>query len=281
MLRNFKIIPLIIIALLLNAQNLKAQADLKDLSNSDTNEESAGNSEEQSSENDVEALFKAEAQKSKESPVNDEYDQKPVAPLKSMSNLKQLEPFEDIGVIQKKYLQKTKRFELFLAPTTTLNDPFFVNWGGAGRLGFAFSEQLSIEFTYLTLNTNRRDVNNDLLARGVEASSLVAPKGYTGGSVRWSPIYGKFGVMDKQILHFDMFFSAGAGITQTNQNQSPATLSLGAGQIFALTRNFAMRLEIDWNMFYYDSTATKKKEFADNVYLLFGISWYFPNARSR
>lgn len=251
---------------------------------------SMAQAESDSSMDEIESLFNEEAKKKEqektdgstsgtETPENEE-KRAPLPEIKSISNLKLLEPFEDVAVIQKKYLSKTRRLEAYIGPAMTLNDPFFYNIGFMGRASFYFIEKLGVEVNYLNLSTSQRPVTADLLNKGVLTESFVISKSFLGADLKWAPIYGKFSLSNKKIVHFDMYFSAGAGKTSTNQAQSPATLHLGTGQIFAVTRNIAFRWDLSWNT-YYSETANQPKQLVDNVYLTMGASFFFPGAKTR
>ena len=61
---------------------------------------------------------------------------------KKVSELKILESFDDIAVIQKRYLPKSGRFEFFIGGGTNLNDAFFVGNGLQARFGYHLTDCL-------------------------------------------------------------------------------------------------------------------------------------------
>ncbi|MEQ1666064.1 MAG: hypothetical protein ABL927_11890, partial [Bdellovibrionales bacterium] len=66
-----------------------------------------------------------------------------------LSSLKNLQAFSDIAIIQRKFLPKTKRFEMYTGLGTTVNNAFFMNYGLLLRLGYHFSESLGFEGSFM------------------------------------------------------------------------------------------------------------------------------------
>ncbi len=203
---------------------------------------------------------------------------------KSLSDLNKETKFEDIAVISRRYLPRTKRLELFAAGSGVLNDPFFQNIGGQLSLAYSFTERWALEFNSLFLSTEERSVTADLREkRQVTTTSIVTPKAYYGGSVRWSPVYGKMGLFGKSIKYFDMHFNAGAGVTQTNQSKSETTYHLATGQSFAVNKSFAVRWDFAWHVFQAQESfsGTTSKSIYNNLILSVGVSVLIPGAGYR
>lgn len=204
--------------------------------------------------------------------------------IKEVSDLGKLSTFNDVAVIQRRYLPKSGRFEIFVAPSLVLNDAFFMNFGLNGRLGYNFSERYGIEFTGFALTTSQRDVTKDLASkRGVLTTSLITPKSYIGLDLKYSPIYGKMTSSGATITPFDLYFSVGAGMTATNQGGSEPTLHIGTGQIFALSKSMAFRWDFSWNMFTAESTVqtSRGRAFYNTILISTGVSFFFPEAKYR
>ncbi len=238
---------------------------------------------------EVESIFDKDTEK----------DTEPVAPPSvkdevipdSIANLKNLQPFSDVAVIQRKYLPKTKRFELYGGGAAIVNNAFFMNYGLHTRFGYNFTENLGVDVVYMYLKTNNRDVTDDLSGkRGIRTDGLVSPDMYFGGSAVWTPVYGKMSLFENRIVPFDMFFSAGGGITKTNQGSSSATFQIGAGQRFAIGKSSAFRWDFTWNFYSatYRPSSTNSGPVAaettgtfDNLFLSLGFSFFFPEATYR
>lgn len=253
---------------------------------------------------EIEGLFKEEAE------TDDEFRQKKAPPKKEkkkeekepeeISDLKRLETFDDIAVIQKRFLPKTGRFEFYFGGGTNLNDAFFVGNGISARLGYYFSENWSVEGMYSYIQNDNRDVTNSLLQKGVSTEGSVSTDGYVGVDVKWTPIYGKFAYFNEKIIPFDLYFTFGVGKTEpkfvnssvTGSRQilsvdSPYTIKLGTGQIFAITKWMAFRWDIAMHFVQADSTiidngvTESKSDMSNNMFLNVGLSFFFPEANYR
>ncbi len=205
------------------------------------------------------------------------------AVIKDVADLGKLSEFNDIAVIQRRYLPKTGRFEAYIAPSLVLNDAFFINYGLSGRLGYSFSERYGVEFLGTALSTTERSITTDLRQkRGVVTTSLLTPKSYIGADFRWTPVYGKMTWLNAKIVPFDLYFSIGPGLTATNLGTSEPTLHVGTGQIFAHTKGMAFRWDFGWNMFFSaagDPSGTRS--IYNTLYLSAGVSFFFPEATYR
>ncbi len=202
--------------------------------------------------------------------------------LRVVTDLAGLEPLADIAVIQKRFLPKTGRFELFLAGTTVLNDVFFFNYGLQGRFAYYFQERFGIEFTGTYLANSKRDSVKGLLERGIQTQSFVTPKNYYGLDFKWSPIYGKMTWLNKSIVPFDMYFSLGLGSTSTGEAGTDPTLHFGSGQIFAITKSTAFRWDVSLNSFYAKSLVQGgSSTLYNNLLISLGMSFFFPEATYR
>lgn len=241
---------------------------------------------------DIEALFSAEEEQAVSAPAparrNDVQDavsaDKQIGEVKDLSDLVKLSPFEDVAVIQKRYLPKTKRFQAYIGASGVLNDAFFLSVGGAGRLGYYFQERYGVELNAWMLSTSEKQVTSDLRnKRGVFTQSLVTAESYYGVDFKWTPVYGKMTWNNKTITPFDLYFSLGGGVTGTNQGGSEPTLHVGTGQIFALSKGMAFRWDFSWNFFMAESLVSARRESSlyNNLFLTVGMSWFFPEATYR
>jgi outer membrane beta-barrel protein len=201
-----------------------------------------------------------------------------------VSDLSSLSEFKDIAVIQKRFLPKTQRFEGFGGINGILNDKFFTSVGLNGRLGYHFTERLGVELLVMILATGERDVTKSLRQeRGVVTTNFVSPQNYYGADIRWTPVYGKMSFLNNKITTFDLYFSAGAGITNTNQGGSEPTIHMGTGQVFAITKSAAFRWDFSWNFYNAKSgvAGAQQNSLYNNLFLTLGASFFFPEATYR
>ncbi|MDG0816763.1 outer membrane beta-barrel domain-containing protein [Bdellovibrio svalbardensis] len=207
------------------------------------------------------------------------------APLTDFKGLGTLAPFKEISIVQKRYMPKTGRFQLFGGVTTVTNDPFFNTFGGVAKAAYFLNETWGLELNYFGLTTSERQSTKELQDNNnVKTESLAYPKSYIGVDVMYVPIYGKMTWFNERILPFDMYFSAGYGTTNTSTNENSGTIHLATGQMFALTKSVAFRWDFSWNFFnasVVDQNGTKSTNSFNNLFLTVGMSWFFPEASYR
>ena len=258
-----------------------------------------------SSIDEIEGLFKedadAEDRIDSQSARRAEKSKKDEKSPEDIEDLKELETFDDIAVIQKRYLPKSGRFEFYIAGGTNLNDAFFVGNGISARFGYHFNEKWGVEGIYSYFQNENRDVTNELLERGVNTEGSVSTDGYYGIDLVWTPIYGKYAYFNEKIIPFDLYFSLGFGQTDPRIAASSGggtistvdsgyTIKLGTGQIFSITKWMAFRWDMSLHMI--DATTTVRNAvnntvvsensgLNNNLFLNVGLSFFFPEANYR
>ena len=206
----------------------------------------------------------------------------PAAKVENLTDLNKLAPFREVSVIQKKYLPKTERFQIFGGVGMTTNSPWFLNLGGKIALGYHFTESLGVELTGAFLSNSERDVAKEIRDQhDLEPEKFVTTKSYVGADLFWSPIYGKISFLNDRIIPFDMYFTFGGGSSTTNSEEKTVpTFHLGTGQIFALSKSTAFRWDYSWNHFSATPVGGAKSDYDDLVFTL-GLSFFFPEAKYR
>lgn len=209
--------------------------------------------------------------------------------VRSLTDLNQLSPFSDISVIQKKYLPKTGRFQLYAAGGLTTNSPWFTNLGAKLNLGYHFNESFGLELSGIFLTNTENSSAKDLRANNnLQPDKFVTTKYNVGLDLIWSPIYGKITTLDNRIIPFDMYFAFGGGSSgTTSQEKNVPTFHVGTGQIFALSKSMAVRWDYSWNFYQAtpvadaaSTTAPSKSTYNDLIFTA-GISFFFPEADYR
>lgn len=198
--------------------------------------------------------------------------------VEKISDFARLQPYDDIVVIQRKYMPKTQRFELFGGLTNLINDPWFLGVGFNARAGYHLNETWGIEAVGTFLSTSSRDSVKDLSSMvGVNTSSLVSLKNYFGLNLLWNPIYGKLSLSDKKIVPFDMFFVLGGGSSSVSSLSAgtAGTLHFGMGQVFAITKSTGFRWDLGVNTFQLASVRYY------NVFIDFGLNYFLPEVSAR
>ena len=201
--------------------------------------------------------------------------------LTDFSGLGTLAPFKEVSVIQRRFMPKTGRFQLFGGASVLTNNPFFNTIGGVAKAGYFMTEQWGLELNYFGLTTSERETTKELRdIQGVATENLVYPKSYIGLDVMYVPIYGKMTWFNEKIVPFDLYFSAGYGTTNTQSGENAGTIHLATGQIFALSKAYAVRWDFSWNFFNAKGIDGTQNSF-NNLFLTVGMSWFFPEASYR
>lgn len=254
----------------------------------------------------IEGLFDADENREKQKAADDAKkaesvtERPPEVKVNKLENLNQLKPFEDVAVIQKRYLPKSQRFEGNFNAAANINDSFFSAYGLGGGLTYNFNEKWSAEVILKWFSVSNSKASNQLLERGVVTNGMVATELFYGVDLRWTPIYGKFSYFDKKIIPFDHYFSIGLGQTQLQTGSSttntairveslddPMTLRISTGEVFALTKWMAFRWDVSWHFMQPEvrtvngSNVSVTDDLQNNLFLSFGLSFFFPEARYR
>jgi outer membrane beta-barrel protein len=206
--------------------------------------------------------------------------------IEKFEDLVKLSSFSEVSVIQKRFLPKTKRFQAFAGLNYLTNDPWYWGMGVSGKFGYFFTEAWGIEASGSVFSTSEKQAIKDLRdSHAVSTSSLVTSKSFLGLDCVWTPVYGKLGLNNRKIIPFDMYFAAGFGNSGTSDSKSAATLHLGTGQIFALSKSMGVRWDFSWNRYSAtvkdDTTGNSSSSTFDNLLLTLGVSFFFPEAKYR
>ena len=209
--------------------------------------------------------------------------------VKNLTDLNRLAPFSEVSVIQKKFMPKTQRFQLFAGGSVMTNTPWYNNVGAKLNLSYNFTETFGLELNTMFMTNSQRESTKEIREEhGLKAEQFIYTKRYTGLDLVWSPIYGKISNLNNSIIPFEMYFALGAGSSNTNAKEGDVpTIHFGLGQIFAITKSMAFRWDYSFNSFSgtpinTDATATppEKSNYNDLV-LSAGISFFFPEASYR
>lgn len=207
--------------------------------------------------------------------------------VKELKDLNQLVPFSEISVIQRKYMPKSERLQLYLGAGITTNTPWFTNYGGKLNLAYNFTESFGLEISTLFLSSSPRDVAKEIQEQhNVQADQFIYTKGYYGLDFVWSPIYGKISYDNSNIINYEMYFSIGGGQSNTNSVEKDVpTAHVGVGQIFSLSKSMAFRWDYSVNVFQATpisaSSGQVEKSMYNDLVLTAGLSFFFPEVTYR
>jgi outer membrane beta-barrel protein len=194
-----------------------------------------------------------------------------------------------ITAVSRKVFLKRGRFELSPFGGVSVNDAYYRRWMVGGRAAYHVVDSLSLEIggAFNVIPEDRlpsvAEAGQDLQA--VPDDAVFFGYGDVGGS--FSPLYGKFAVLDDWIVHFDAFFTGGFGVTVDSNrytvlgNELPElvpginpAVEVGAGtRIFAL-RWLTVKLEARYYLWpqYRSSISTLQ----NLLFINLGVGFFFP-----
>ncbi len=200
--------------------------------------------------------------------------------------LEDLELYSDIVVIQKKFFEKTSRWELSISGLTSLNNKFFTSVGLKGTLGYHLSERWAVEGQAWYLAQLDRDFTKNLESEySISTSDIVTPQGYLGLNLVWTPIYGKLSLQEKSVNPFELFFTFGAGVILTDDSQKAPAINLSFGQIHPISKNTTLRWEVGGNIFSAKGKGSlqggqqNEETISEIFYVSVGASFFFPGVK--
>jgi len=191
---------------------------------------------------------------------------------------------DKVRAVQRKGFIKAHRFEVSPQFSTTINDPYYLKFGGGLRLAYSFHDSFAVAVrgTYFQPYRLGSVKEGKLAFRSQLLSSQLYGLVMLDGV--WSPIYGKFSFLRNNIIHFDLYLSAGGGLVWTatslaprNEGPHPAA-DVGAGLRFYPKEWLALELGLNCTL-YPDQPSksvpgTIQRVFAANL----GFSFFFPTS---
>lgn len=190
-------------------------------------------------------------------------------------------PYEDLAVIQKIYMPKTKRFSGYLGLGLIPNDVFYRTGSLTAKLGYYFTEKYGLELHYSQFSSSESsEIKNLSTRQQLTVENLVTMKSFYGAQLYFNSMYGKLALLNRNIVPFELYQVIGIGQVQTSQKRSEMAFNVGFGQIFNMSRNYGIRWGLDLMFF------TGKDEFGNstqfNYYFLnFGWTGIFPGVATR
>jgi outer membrane beta-barrel protein len=211
--------------------------------------------------------------------------------------------WEDIVVVPRKAFLKKHRLEIAPFTGITLNDPLIRHYSFGGDLNYYITDVLSIgvEGQYFIKELSERESLVGLQYYLVPTLNKL--KYHYALAFGYVPGYGKFGLFNKWIVHWDLTFALGAGMIKTeiiprafgdkSFTNDDITFHVGLGvRLFVLdwlTLSVTFRDYLYKDVFEYqgrvstDDIATVKQnsqnsqsQFVQNIMMFFSIGLYVP-----
>jgi outer membrane beta-barrel protein len=212
--------------------------------------------------------------------------------------------WQDIVVVVRKPFLKVRRLELLPQWGVTMNDNIISHFQFSGQINYYLTDVLAVGVEGAYYVKNLREPF-DLVARQARRLPTVNKYNYEAAlNFHYVPVYGKFAVLDKHIVHWESFFTAGVGFTQSEViPRDPAyrpfknfliTPNVGVAMRFFLTKFITVNAGIRDYIFVdkfepvgrgpgqYESAADAKANAAsaliNNVVFQAGLSFWFPTS---
>jgi outer membrane beta-barrel protein len=196
------------------------------------------------------------------------------------SQIENARNLQDTVIIQKTYMPKTERFQIFGGLTYAVNDAFFRNMGGQLRVGYHFNEKWGVEATTFFLTSTETAEKKNFSNQRMELENLITPSSMLGANVYFSSIYGKMALEDRKIIPFEFYQTLGVGQINTKPTSNATSVYFGLGDIFSISKNSEIRADLSW-FFYNGKTIKGDTQSANTIFLTIGYGRFVPEARSR
>ena len=126
-----------------------------------------------------------------------------------------------VKAVQRKGFLKRHRLEATPLFAVTVNDAFYVKFGGGARLAYNIEDSLAIAARGIWYTPYRTDnVREGKIA--FQSQLLASQPKYQGMlDLMWSPVYGKAAVLNRSIVHFDLYLLGGFGGVWSDTSFAP------------------------------------------------------------
>jgi outer membrane beta-barrel protein len=225
-----------------------------------------------------------------------------VDPLKADAPVDGQASWQDIVVVVRKPFLKVNRIELLPQWGVTMNDNLIRHVQFNGQINYFLTDVLAVGVEGHLYAKGLREPF-DLVAR--QARRLPTVNQYNWGAAlnfHYVPVYGKFAIFDRHIIHWESFFTAGVGVTQSEVlPRDPAfrpftnfliTPNVGVSMRFFITKFLTVNLGVRDYIFVdsfeptsrgpgmfesaADAKANADSSLINNVVFQAGLSFWFP-----
>ena len=179
-----------------------------------------------------------------------------------------------ISVIQQKPLIRSMRVELTPTFGYTVNDTLREYMQAAATLRFHITDVWSVGVNYGHYFADDRELVLELQDDYSVFPERNSVQWFAGGDVGWTPIYGKFVLFESGIVHWDMYVTAGAGVTKTLSPDPVVTGTVGLGARFYMTQWLTLTLELKDHI--YPESFKAGTKVLNNLVFHSGLSIFMP-----
>ena len=171
----------------------------------------------------------------------------------------------EIRVIRPRFMTKTNRVELGGQLVSIMNNSFIYTFLASGLLDYHFSEAWAIEINGAYGGSLDKQDKQLLQSDFGINTNILRTKYIAAGGLLWTPIYGKTQLPSGEVIYFDTFLTAEAGLTgieylyeqctAKDTVKPPAAVKgypgmiIGFGQKYFVNEDTAVRWDVRDNLF--------------------------------
>lgn len=210
--------------------------------------------------------------------------------------------WKDILVVIRKPFLKVRRYELMPFVATTMNDNMIRHYTVGAQLNYYLTDVLALGLEGQLYRAQTREPF-DLIGRQARRLPTVNEYNWSAAlNFHYVPVYGKFAILDKKLVTWEVLFTAGIGVAQSSVIERDVNYpgfdnfliqpNIGAGMRFFLNKAITISMGFRDYMFIdkfeptnrsatMNTTSDQAKENADsafinNVMFQIGLSVWFP-----
>lgn len=184
--------------------------------------------------------------------------------------------YDDYSVVQKNYMPKSARVQLKTGITTVANDVFYTNLGINLGAIYNFNETWGVGLNGILLSSNKGSQTQNIRdVQLVNIENLVTLTNAYSANVYFSPIYGKWSLLNRKILPFEIYFSGGLAQVTNQSGLASAATSASIGQLISLTRSSALDVNLQW-LLYSTRNINNQEQSNNSLFLTVSYSLFWP-----
>jgi outer membrane beta-barrel protein len=180
-----------------------------------------------------------------------------------------------IRVIQRRPILKSGRVELSVLGGGGLADTMFDHAAVSGGARYHLSEAWSVASSYSHHFGRTSPLFDEVTDRFELFPERSIVEWSAGIDVGWTPVYGKFALVDAYIMHFDLMILSGAGAVVTSRSSDPKIAGM-AGVAMNLYVSPWLALNVDVRDHVFTESFNAGDTVVNHVVALAGFSVFFP-----
>ena len=189
---------------------------------------------------------------------------------------------ERIPSVTRRTFEKSGRLQMTPAVGIVFSDPFLTEYAPSLTFTYHMAESLAISLAGDYYVSSIKEIAIGGLGRPDDPDYNQPIWGARAG-VAWSPIYGKISLLAEQVVHFDMYLAAGAGILGATRQDPSVAFDVAWGQNFFIGQGMALRFELRDQIFNMARNPDVSDELDMQHFLSFsiGLGFFIPSTFER